>query len=129
MMKFLFVFLCVTLFIPAQAFSSTSDSDPEFELSLDEDVYPLKEFQSGKGIKVNAMPRKSAKTAIPDKETREDAFAKVPGLEKEIEKFDQLSRDKLYVHARTKTLKKLQKTYPLIPASTLRQLQKELKAD
>jgi hypothetical protein len=115
--------LITALFAALPAWSE----EPQLEILVDGSVYAPEEFQVP-GAKVEAMPTyRPSREAIPDKEVREEAFAKVEGLAKEIARFDELSRDLLYVRARNRSLKELRKAYPAIPAPVLSRLHKQLR--
>ena len=103
-----------------------ADDEPDFTVEVDPRAYPKKAFEQ-KGVKTGEIPgRVKRPDALPDKKKREEVFARVPGLESEVAKMDELDRDLLFVRARTKPLKELAKTYPAIGEKTLAILQKEL---
>ena len=96
-----------------------------FELQVNPQTYSEKNFAGGLPKKVTALPSPQT-TVIPNKEEREEIFAKVPGLDKEIASFDHLSRDTLFVRAKTMNGKELQKFYPKISQGLLESLHKLL---
>jgi hypothetical protein len=96
--------------------------DKGFAISVDPGTYPVDAFTGIKGATVKAMKREKSPAALPDKETREQAFASVKGLEEKIQPMDNLARDILYVDARTKSLSELEKKYPSIPKALLAKL-------
>jgi hypothetical protein len=102
-----------------------SFAEEGFELQVNPGVYRPGEFKKGQKKKVVPMPEQ--KSLIPGKEKREAAFAKVEGLEKEISDFDHLSRDLLYVRAKTLKPEEVRKFYPQIPAALLSRLADVLK--
>jgi hypothetical protein len=98
-----------------------AEEDPEFEVLVDPTAYDPKAF-ARPGVKVTTMARGKNPHVIPDKKTREAAFQKVPGLEDAIKGYDNLSRDILYVQARSQPLEELRKKHPQIPADLLAKL-------
>lgn len=127
----LFVSLLFSAAVPYFAFAddkNAANSDPDFTVEVDPRAYPSKSFEH-KGVKVGEMPARVKRAdALPDKNDREKIFARVPGLDSEVAKMDEMDRDLLFVRARTKPLKELAKTYPAIPEKTLARLRKELGA-
>lgn len=106
--------------LPAQA-------DPDFEVEVDPQVYPAKEFR-GKNVKAGEIPARVKRAdAVPDKSEREKAFAAVPGLAGDLAGMDELERDLLFVRARVKPLKELGKTYPAISEKKLAALKEKLR--
>lgn len=95
-----------------------SSAEEGFVLQVDPKKYSPSKFEKGLEKKVEAMPD-SRSRMMPDKEYREEVFAKVPALQSHLVSLDELGRDILFL--RTKTLKpsELQKFYPKIPAKTL----------
>lgn len=121
-MRFLWIVMLVACSSPAFA----QDNEPDYTVEVDPKVYSRKAFEK-KGVKAGEMPgRQKRPDALPEKKEREEVFARVPGLEADVAKMDELDRDLLFVRARTKPLKELAKTYPAIGEKTLARLQKEL---
>jgi len=102
-------------------------SAEDFRIEVDPKVYPKSKFAQ-KGVKVSAIPtRHKRPDTLPDKKERDAMLSRVPGLEGDLEKMDELGRDLLFVHAGTKPLKELKNVYPGIDEKKLTLLQKELK--
>lgn len=117
-----FILAAILLFLPHKSFAT----DETFHVEVDPKVYDPSAFK-GKGVKTGKIPpRQKRPDALPDKKDREAAFEKVPGLEQDIAKMDELERDVFFVRAKTKPLKELQNLYPKVDASKLAQLQKVL---
>jgi hypothetical protein len=98
--------------------------ETQTRVDVNPNAYPLAAF-SGKAQTVK--PLKNSGESIPDKEIRDAIFAKVDGLEKHIEKFDQLDKDLLLLRAKSQSISKLQEKYSSIPAELLGKLQKVAK--
>lgn len=107
--------------IPALA--AEAEKAPDFQIAVDPKVYSADEFRSQGTVK----PMKEPQGSIPNRDTREAAFEKVPGLAKAVSQMDELDRDKLFVFARVKSLDELQKLYPQLSKETLRKLQATLR--
>lgn len=97
----------------------------EFQTTVDPKVYSPKEFQKKSGHKTQAIPEPGT-PLLPIKESRDQVFAKITGLDKEISAFDELAKDLLYARAKTRGINELAKIYPKIPAELLTRLQKEI---
>lgn len=127
----LFASLLISAAVTPFAFADDKNApgdEPDFAVEVDTRVYPKKAFEQ-KGVKVGETPSRVKRAdALPDKTDREKIFARVPGLDAEVAKMDEMDRDLLFVRARTKPLKELAKTYPAIPEKTLARLRKELGA-
>ncbi len=120
--KFLLVFI---LSGSAGAVFASAD-EPDFQVEVDPAVYPKAAFEK-KGVKATNKPARVKRAdALPDKAEREAALGKVPGLSSDVANMDELDRDLLFVRARTKPLKELQKTYPDIEAKKLARLREIL---
>lgn len=113
--------MIISLFFLAMAWAE----EQGFELQVNPQTYGEKSFSEGLPKKVKALPNPQT-TVIPNKEEREEIFAKVPGLEKEIATFDHLSRDTLFVRAKMMNGKELQKFYPKISQNLLENLHRIL---
>lgn len=120
--------LCLSLILNLSAIAASApEPDPAFEVLVDSDVYSPEAFRI-EGARSQAMePVRANPFAPPAKEDREEAFAKVEGLEKEISAMDALDRDLLYIRAKNYEPAKLRKIYPKIPEEKLSALQKVLK--
>jgi len=105
----------------------TGDLDPNFQVAVDANLYSAEAFRK-RGFTTEAIePAGQSPFAPPMMEVREEAFAKVEGLEAEIASFDTMDRDLLFIRARNYAPAKLRGIYPKIPASTLQQLQHVLR--
>jgi hypothetical protein len=100
-----------------------SAEEPEFEVMVNTDAYPVKAFE-GKGIKARTLPQKPARGAIPEKAKRDSNFAAIKELD--VSNLDELDRDRLYVLARTVDFAQLRKSFPEIPEKPLRALHRKL---
>jgi hypothetical protein len=119
---FLFSALCI-FSLPAHS------QDEGFQVEVDPSVYSKEAFQQ-KDVNASEKPMRAKRPdALPGKGEREAAFAKVAGLALDVAKMDELDRDLLFVRARTKPLKELQKAYPGIEATKLAKLREVVLAE
>lgn len=120
------LFLSATLFLSLGSPLAHADTEADFQVEVDPATYPAKEFEQ-KGVRVSKItPRVKRPDALPEKSERDRIFSRVPGLEGDIAKMDELDRDLLFVRARMKPLKELSKIYPGIARNRLAQIKKEI---
>ena len=116
---FLILTAMTTLLSPT---AGAEESATDYQVEVDPAVYPKKAFER-KDVTASSIPaRVKRPDALPGKKEREEAFAAVPGLDKDVANMDEMDRDILFVRARTKQLKELRKSYPGIEEKKLSQL-------
>lgn len=112
-MKNFFLLLCVSLLSPLTQAKDTGNAE------IDTSVYELKDFRAA-GLQVTS--KELAEDEVPTQEKRDSAFSKVAGLSGDIDGWDPLDLDLLYVRARSLSEKEMRDTYPKISDKKLNAL-------
>lgn len=92
-----------------------------FHVDVDPSYYAADRLpKSQPGLQVTRMPK--PKSDLPSPTERDVLFSSINGLSGLIESYDGLSRDQLFIRARTRQVMELKELYPHISKSQLEQL-------